>query len=338
VAARPESVDDPGFDVTRFNIAFWQKAEHLLRHARDRDVLISIVFYVDANRPGVYPFSREYPGDWWAEDRYYQYAINRLAAFSNVMWDITNEWRLFRNESWVEWHGNLLETLDPYGHLTSCHGHELFPFLGSSWADFAMYQLWDEDGNNFGMLRRRELQARSGHPKPVINEEYGYEDHYPPWGRGTQAPGRSADNRRRLAWEIVMAGCYQTTGERAGSRGGFINGIGTDDTMLTGYGYLLDFFNGLEWWRMEPHNELVNLGNLCLAEAGRQYVVYLPRGAEVSLNVHPRPYHAAWFNPRSGEYTALPSLRTEQARFTAVAPNSEDWVLVLSSTYTPNRM
>jgi hypothetical protein len=275
------------------------------------------------------PFGKN-PSAWWDEQAYYLYAINRLAAFSNMMWDVTNEWRLFRSEPWVEWMGRLLDTLDPYGHLTSCHGHEVFPFLASPWADFAMYQLWDESGGNAGMLQRRQMQVRSGIMKPVINEEYGYEDHYPAWGGGKVAPGRSADNRRRLAWEIVMAGCYQTTGEYAGSLGGWINGRGSDDTMLTGYGHMVDFFTGLEWWRMEPRNDLVNLPNLCLAEPGRLYVVYLPEGGAVSLLVIPAGYQAEWVNPRSGERTAVDPPGVGQAVFSAQAPDGDDWVLLVS--------
>ena len=329
VAAHPESVDDPGFDTSRFNLSFWHKVERLLGHARDKNVQISIVFYVDGARQGVDPFGQGVSAT-WNEMRFYHYAINRLAAYSNVMWDVTNEWRLFRKEAWVEWMGNLIDTFDPYRHLTSCHGHELFPFHSSPWADFVMYQLWDETGNNAGMTPRRKLQARSGHPKPVINEEYGYEDHYPVWGGGKIDPARSADNRRRLAWQIVMAGCYQTTGEKSGSVGGWINGRGTDDTMLTGYGHMVDFFTGLAWWQMEPHNELVNLPNLCLAQPGKQYVAYLPAGEEVELYVEPGVYQAAWFNPRSGVRQTIRAPGAGQALFTAQAPDGDDWVLLVT--------
>ena len=341
--------------MQRFNIPFWQKVERLLRRARQRDVLISIIFYVDGLRPGVYPFKDRF---WGEEQRYYTYAINRLASFSNVMWDVTNEWKLFRSEGWVNWMGNFIKTFDPYQHLTSCHGHEVFPFLAEHWVDFSMYQLWDETGSNAGMLQRRTLQALSGKPKPVINEEYGYEDHYPQWGGGKQAPARSADNRRRLAWEMTMAGCYQTTGERTVPHGGWINGFGADDTLFTLHGHLLKFFTGFAWWRLAPRNELANLPNLCLAEAGRQYVAYLPAGGKLTLNLVPGTYRAYWYNPRSGErldvtiehglaapapglaattmalsprpelaYQYLPD--PDRALLTAYAPSNDDWALRL---------
>jgi hypothetical protein len=47
VAERPDSVEKPGFDVTRFNLPHWHKIERTLRHAREKDMIISIIFYVD---------------------------------------------------------------------------------------------------------------------------------------------------------------------------------------------------------------------------------------------------------------------------------------------------
>jgi hypothetical protein len=259
VAARPEDVEDPGFDVTRFNVEYWRKWDELLRHARDLDVVISVIFYVDGARPGVYPFGDDPAGA--DEQRYYRYAIARLAPYSNVMWDVTNEYQLFRDEGWAERMGALIEETDPYGHLTSIHGHGDFPFRTSPWADFAMYQAWDESGGYRFMLSHRERQAATGRPMPQVNEEYGYEDHYPAWGGGRQAPTRAADNRRRLAWEIAMAGGYQTGGERADTGtgwgpdtgGGWINGRGDDSMVLfRGYGHMVDFFTSLPWWTLEP--------------------------------------------------------------------------------------
>jgi hypothetical protein len=267
VAARPESVENPGFDVTRFNLAHWQKIDRMLRHARDRAMTISIIFYVDGARPGVDPFGKSGMGG-PDEQRYYRYAIARLAAFSNVMWDVTNEYHLFRNEDWTNKMGAFIREHDPYAHVMSVHGHGQFPFRTSAWADFAMYQNWDESGGYRFMLDNRLAQAKTGRPIPQINEEYGYEDHYPTWGGNRKAPARSADNRRRLAWGMYMAGGYQTTGERADTGtgwgadtgGGWINGRGDDSmVMLKGYGHIVDFFTAIPWWRMDPNNDFFEI-------------------------------------------------------------------------------
>jgi len=209
VARKPDSVEDPGFEVTRFNVAYWQKWERLLRHARDKDMVVSVIFYVDGGRPGVDPFGKA-AGGGEDEQRYYRYAVARLAPFSNVMWDVANEYRLFRDDAWAEAMGNLIKACDPYDHLTSTHGHGDFRFGRSPWADFAMYQSWDEHGGYEFMVRNRELQAQTGRLIPQVNEEYGYEDHYPQgWGENRKAPARSAATRARIAWEIYLAGAIR---------------------------------------------------------------------------------------------------------------------------------
>lgn len=276
-AERPDNIQDPGFDVTRFNVSHWQKYERLLSHAREKDIVISVVFYVDGKRPGTDPFGKENAGG-EDEQRYYRYAVSRLAAFSNVMWDVTNEYRHFRDDAWAEKMGAFIEKYDPYDHLMSVHGHGDFRFGTSSWADFAMYQRWDERGGYAYMLKNREDQAKTGRIIPQVNEEYGYEDHYPvKWGEGRTAPARSADNRRRLAWGMYMAGGYQTAGERAnsGKGSGWINGRGDDSMILfKGYGHIVDFFTSIPWWKLEPDNSILQVPQEYSVKSELTYVVY----------------------------------------------------------------
>jgi hypothetical protein len=282
VAERPDSVEQPGFDVTRFNVAHWQKYERLLRHARGLDMVVSVIIYVDGRRPGVDPFGKAGAGG-DDEQRYYRYAVARFAAFSNVMWDVTNEYQLFRDEAWADKMGALIKQCDPYDHLASVHGHGTFHFRTSPWADFAMYQRWDQAGGYRFLRAHRDEQAKTGRIIPQVNEEYGYEDHYPRWGGNRKAPARVADNRRRLAWEMYMAGCYQTTGERADTGtgwgpdtgGGWVNGRGDDSmTMLRGYGRIVDFFTSIPWWTLEPDDELIDAAQGDAANVALSHITY----------------------------------------------------------------
>ena len=171
----------------------------------------------------------------------------------------------------------------PHRHLISVHGKGTFPFRSEPWADFALYQAWDEGGGYKFLRKNRDEQAKLGRPIPQVNEEYGYEDHYPgPWGGGRKAPARSADNRRRLAWEMSMAGGYQTTGERADvpGQGGWLTGRGDDSMgMLKGYARMVGFFTAFDWWRCVPVDGLADNGPMVLASADKKTVaVYVPKG------------------------------------------------------------
>lgn len=350
-AKDPKSVENPGFDVTRFNVPYWQKFERLVDYARTKEMVVSVIFYVDGRRPGVDPFGKEGMGG-TDEQRYYRYAIARLAAFSNVMWDVANEYRLFRDDAWAEKMGSFIKEHDPYKHLTSTHGHGDFRFGASPWADFAMYQSWDEHGGWEFMMRNREQQSKLGRIIPQVNEEYGYEDHYPQgWGENRKAPARSAENRARLAWEIYLAGGYQTTGERADrgtgcapdTGGGWINGRGDETmTMLELYGHIHDFFTSLTWWELLPETNLVTsvlrhpnakspmtAAPKALAarnKDGDLAVIYVQHGGIISLKgeLLKDQLKPLWFSPRDGGMRNARALRDRLYR----TPTAEDWVLL----------
>lgn len=349
VAKDPASIETPGHDVTRFNVAYWQKWDRLVAQARAKDMAVSVIFYVDGRRSGVDPFGKDGMGG-PDEQRYYRYAIARLAPYCNVMWDLANEYRLFRDDAWAEKMGALVKETDPYDHLTSTHGHGDFKFGKSPWADFAMYQSWDEWGGYDYMLKNRQQQVASGRLIPQVNEEYGYEDHYPQgWGENRKAPTRSAETRARLAWEISLAGGYQTTGERANqgtghgpdTGGGWINGRGDDDmTMLVLYGHLYDFFTGITWWKLQPDTNLVvsfqptapgaapaNARTFAArSEEGDLAAIYVPGGGVVTLKdeLLKDQLKPLWFSPRDGGMRNARALRPRVYR----APTNHDWVLL----------
>jgi hypothetical protein len=184
------------------------------------------------------------------------------------------------------------------------------------------------------MLEERQIQLKAGRIIPQTNEEYGYEDHYPHWAPAP--PGDSAETLGRTAWEIAMAGAYETAGESAQrgtsiwpDTGGWINGRG-DDTMvmLKGYEHMVDFFTSFEWWKTEPHDELVNSGAYWLAKPGEIYAVYLPKGGDVAIKVELGSYEASWFSAFTGEKVPLPPV--EGPVWTSrKAPGWLDWELLL---------
>jgi hypothetical protein len=266
-----------------------------------------------------------------------EYAVARLAAFSNVTWDLGDDVDSFRSEAWTHAMGTFLAATDPYHHLATSHPVDnAHQDRSSEWFGMTSYQRWERPLHGW-MLAERDLQRASGRIVPQVNEEYGYEDHYPPWAPYAP-PAASADANRRAAWEIVMAGGYQTTGETAkrgtgvppDTGGGWLNGRGDGTmTMLRGYARMVEFFSGLEWWKTEPHDELVSNGAFCLAEPGATYVVYLPRGGRVTVSLPGSGLRARWFNPRGGEYAGIGDV--EGPRWTSPpAADENDWVLLIA--------
>jgi len=332
VAKRPDDIERPGFDYARFNCSYWQKFERMLRHARDKDMIISVIF--GWNDTKVHPVA-----DSEDERRYFSYAVARLAPFSSVTWDLGDDLNGFRTDVWTHETGTMLYQADPYHHLATSHPTEnRYQDRTSLWFGMTSFQQWDRPLHRW-MLDQRRQQEVTGRIIPQVNEEYGYEDHYPTWAPYT-APAASAEADRRAAWEMAMAGCYQTTGETAkrgtgvppDTGGGWVNGRGDETmTMLQGYAQMVNFFKSIEWWTTNPHDELVNPDAFCLADPGKLYVVYLPHGGAATVALGPGRYEAKWFNPRTGAYAALPA--ADGSVWTSpVAADHEDWVLLLGRT------
>jgi hypothetical protein len=330
LAKRPRDVRNPQFNYGRFNCAYWQKFERLLSYAREKGMNVSVIF--GWNDAKVHP-----PAGSEDEHRYFRYAVARLAAYSNVTWDLGDDLDRFRSEAWTHETGTMLYGLDPYHHLATSHPVDnRYQDRTSEWFTMTSFQRWDRPLHAW-MLEQRELQVKTKRIIPQVNEEYGYEDHYPSFAP-YKAPAASAEANRRAAWEIAMAGCYQTTGETAkrgtgvfpDTGGGWVNGRGDPTmTMLNGYAHMVHFFTNFEWWKTEPHDELVNNGAYCLAEPGQLYTVYLPHGGNVDVKLDPGRYQAKRFNPRSGEYSSAAIAEGTTWR-SPTTPDSEDWVFLLT--------
>jgi hypothetical protein len=324
----------PGFDYSRFDVGYWQKYDRMLRYAREKNMVISLV--LDMNDSGVHPAAG---GE--DEHRFIRYAVARLSAYSNITWDLGDDLDAFRDEAWTHETGTLIEQWDPYRHLATSHPIKtIHQDRASSWFGFTSYQDWSRSQHAL-MLESRKLQEKAGRIIPQTNEEYGYEDHYPDWA---EAGSDSADVLRRTAWDIYMAGGYQTAGEsvRRGANiwpdtgGGWMNGRGDDtQTMFIGYGHIVDFFTGFEWWKANPHDELVDGGNYCLAEPGKLYAIYLPHAGKVSVRLEPGSYRAEWFNATSGQRIPLaedavgPTWSSPEPPDESSWRNTRDWALLL---------
>jgi Protein of unknown function (DUF4038)/Domain of unknown function (DUF5060) len=324
----------PDFDYSRFNLSHWQRFESMLQFARDRDMIISIVLDMNDSRVHTVAGSED-------ERRFLRYAVARFAAYSNITWDLGDDLERFRDDAWTHDTGTYLVELDPYHHLATSHpvdvvtdGKSVHQDRDSAWFGFTSYQEWSPNQHAL-MLQSRKFQEATGRIIPQTNEEYGYEDHYPLWAN----PGQeSADSLRRIVWGIVMAGGYQTAGETArrgtnvwpDTGGGWMNGRGDDTmTMFLGYGHIVDFMTGFAWWKTNPHDELVNGGNYCLAQAGQIYAVYLPKGGRFHLELQPGNYSVMWFSPLTGE--RIPDKDAAGPSWASPAPpDSKEWAVLLT--------
>jgi hypothetical protein len=309
VCTNPNDALEPAMDPTRFDPDYFREFEAMLRAAQALGIHVQIVTFTDAQEPQNYPFDRSTVYD-PNERRFFEYVIARLASFPNVEWCITNEWALYRPDDWVSAIGAMFYTGDPYRQLCSVHGHGHFPFRGQYWCTHGLYQAWDEHGGARWGRRVRDEWISAGVIRPIVNEEFGYEDHGPSgWGENRPRAARSAETLARQLWELFMVGVYATTGDSpVTSGGGWINGGGVppDTELRRRHRYWTEFLAQFDWARTAPTQDVTDGDAYVRAFPGELYAVYVPFGGTHAVRLpSPGPWTIDGFDPATGQLTRL---------------------------------
>src|SRR5262249_54820346 len=102
--------------------------------------------------------------------------------------------------------------------------------------------------------------------------------------------------------------------------------------------HLYDFFAVLPYWRMHPFDAVTGEAVAALAEPGSVYVVYLPKGGEMTVGLAAAEVRlgARWSNPGDGRWTEAPAA-AGGGRAEFVAPDANDWALLLRRTAAGGR-
>lgn len=171
--------------------------------------------------------------------------------------------------------------------------------------------------------------------RPFFLGESTYEGEHGDWGSALQA--------RKQAWWCVLGGGF---GHAYGSPNWNLPANWRDVLELPGANSLKHLRTLLEsrpWWRLLPdlHNVVAVDGRgtfaandyavTALADDGAFAFSYLPARRPLTVDltkVSGARVSATWFNPRTGEATAIGSV-SEKGRRTFEPPGDGDWVLVL---------
>lgn len=301
------------YDFTRFNVAYWQKADRAIEAMRDRGIVATCIVTIE--KQGL---PKEYGIFTKHEKRLYRYAVARLAAFSNAWWDLGNEHNEYRKPDWAPTMGDLMKRWDPYDRPRSAHAYAEWLYGDQSWADYIITQQYGNCSEvNQWVLKYRHIA------KPYINEEYGYEGilNEPKHGMNTNWV-------RKCHWSIALAGGYATYGDWTAGTPFYTGQIGQGKAPAQ-LRYLRQTFESLPYPLMEPYNELVGKNAFCLAKEGEVYLVYIPDGKETVLRTTPATpgYKVTWINPRTGRQ--INPRKTATETITLRPPSIDDWAAII---------
>ncbi|HOW66754.1 MAG TPA: DUF4038 domain-containing protein [Verrucomicrobiota bacterium] len=271
---------------------------------------------------------------------------------------------------WAQATARLVKQFDPYRHPVTVHPvisasalgswpgdpfeppWRIGPFFGQGEALDVLSQQTGQSGKDVHWDEQRacwtgddpllvaSLRADRRFQKPVLNTENGYE--YFAGQHTYRKQVHHTDKVRRSSWRIVCAGGYFAAGfQGTVGQSDIWNRIDAprhytfavqDAGAAPQLGVLYDFFAALPFWRMQPFEGVDGREAVALAEPGMVYVVYLPHGGKVTVDLTAAKgtLSGHWFNPRdrtAGEPFEVAGDRSGEFK----SPTTDDWVLLLRS-------
>jgi hypothetical protein len=286
----------------------------------------------------VYPFAgffgkqSAYPHDPEDQVHYVRYTLARIGPYWNLLFNVAGPEPNVR-EDWMPSDdvvrlGRLIRRLDVFGHPLSVHnkgGGD--PYRDSDWSTYGTLQ-------GPKTTDRRTLSRvlfENHHPaKPLLAQEtlWAGNEYHPPY---------SDDDLRKNAYVIHMAAASLIFGDMKGdSSSGFSGTMELDEREQHRHDIVRrvwDFFEETAYHEMTPRPDLVTRG-YCLANPGREYLVYLESRGEVHVHVEGGRYAARWINAQdtADQRNAGTTLDGEALR---TPEDGDDWLLHL--TRSPER-
>lgn len=285
-------------EVTRFDPGAWAAFEEVLRTAAEEEVY-AVPF------AGMVYQGEEY--DFEDFRVFLRYWTARLAPFYNFFgFSPTWEWTDIWSAGEVDRIMSHLQEIDPFGTLLSVHDCSDPAFRG--WLDFSMRQAQSRSvfaGNEIRAGRQQgACSAAGGVGEPFLDRPVvGTEDIWETPGGDHDQP-RDADEIRRAAWGIMMAGVmplYSEWHPNPPPEGGG----GTAEPQIR---RMFDFFHGETRYRSyEKLNDLVDRadGQVASGVPGEEYLVYDEDGGTIELDLGDAPpgrsFVVLWHHPLTGE-------------------------------------
>ena len=329
------------FDLNEFDPVFWDRLKGYLQDCEDRGIIVCIQFFDecsverghDPHRWDYHPFNPQNninniqdldttdasysSSSGWSEsfynvnnselmalqDIYVRKLLNETSQFGNILYEMANEYggegstqfpgHFTWPQHWIDFFSDyetangvqLLLTNMPFG--KDYDQAEYFATSGIDCID--VYRQFPSYSDVQGV--NEFLSSHYDKGKPIFAGKIGND----------LANGGSVNENRKRLWTLFVSG----------SAGSGLKGSGsadmTEDTTMEGMLSNLHSFieAGVEFWNMTPSDNLVTSGTAyCLANPGNEYVVYLPDGGSVTIDLSDAmgSLNVEWYDPRNGTY------------------------------------
>jgi hypothetical protein len=305
----------------RFDVAKLQKWEDFFDYAQARGIVLHFVLMDD---------------DSWRDfdhERYYREMVARFGHHPGLIWNIGEEANeIYTNQEQIALAGQL-QQLDPFNHPVTVHRLPTWPFLGNPNFDAASMQVGngagniegaDLDGLNSVVSDHREMSVEEGRPIAIMIDEM------PRVQRVNDAVQDKV--RQEVIYPIYLGGGnYEMHFADEYTQDGRLD-ISDLEPLLGDMRRARRLIESLPFDQMQPCNDLLSGSNdnLCFGKSGEVYIVYLPHGGSLSIDLTALSggLSAGWFDPRTGSLQSFGLVDGGGSR-SFTAPDDQDWLLRL---------
>jgi len=341
----------PRFDLTRFNGAYFDRLRARVMEARARGMYVSVMLFngwsvsypkgqfslanpwrghpfhasnnvngingdVNGDNSGDETHTLLIPAVTAVQEAYVRKVVDTVNDLDNVLYEISNE----SNGGATAWQAHMIAVIKAY-EATKAQQHPVG--MTVEWPNGSNDELWASAADWVSPNNYFDPPPADGR-KVIVADT----DHI--WGIGGD---------RVWVWKSFTRGMYpifmdQYDDSYKLNGGGYDLNNPNDVSLRQNMGYTRRYAERMQLAAMVPRTDVCST-TYCLANAaatGAEYLVYLPSGGTVSvdLSATTRTLAVEWFNPATGQATAGAAV-AGGARRTFTAPFSGDAVLYLAT-------
>jgi sialidase-1 len=328
----------PKYDLARYNEAFFRRLRARVRAAGDRGIYVAVMFFggdnvVDTggnpNWP-LHPYHRDnningvngdpngdgqglecyrldVPAITVLQDRYVKKVIDTLSDLDNVLWEVGNEL-----PGTLEFAYRVTRLVKEY---ESSQKRKRHPVGISTFADARPPMRAFMDGPADWITPDNSSGDYTGNPPAADGKKVMISDTDHLWGVGGD---------RDWVWKSFTRGLNPIYMDP-------LDAEATRERARRAMGHTRIYAEKMNLAVMVPHAELAST-TYCLADPGKEYLVYLPEGGQLTVDLSAARGDLAmeWFNPETGKTVAGSQKVPGGARRELKAPFEGDAVLYLA--------
>lgn len=311
----------------------WQTPRLWPLDAQQYRRLEGILDELASRRIAVYPFAGFFgraskcPASPADRTRFLRYTLARLGSYWNILLNVGGpEPNLddYLSPGEVNRLGAEIRSLDVFGHPLAVHNKTGSgdPYRDSTWSSYSIIQ---GPKTLDRAVLSRELLENHHDAKPLYVQETLW-----PGNQYHRCDYTDEDIRKNAIVIQMSAGALNFGDFDGDSSSGFSGSLDLADKVQSRHDSVRavwDYFASIAFYRMRPRQDLVSTG-YCLAEVGKEYLVYLESGGTVNVTLAHGTYASEWINAQKTADRRPGPLTRDGQQLTA-PEDGDDWLLHL---------